>query len=56
LFGCRGNRPALKPEDQLKVKPHEKQIVEGSKVRMEFDIIEVLDYKPSKPSAVKGGS
>ncbi len=31
----------------------EKQVVEGSKARIEFDIIEVLGYKTSKPAKQK---
>ena len=35
--------------DRLKVKLHERQIIEGEKVKMEYEILEVLDYTSSQP-------
>jgi hypothetical protein len=37
-------------QDRLKARVHEKQTIEGSKVKVENDIIEVIDYRPAHPS------
>lgn len=36
-------------DDRLKVKLYERQIIEGSRTRMEYQIIEVLEYIPFVP-------
>jgi hypothetical protein len=40
--------------DRLKVKLHERQIIEGEKVKMEYEILEVIDYTPSQPMQKAG--
>lgn len=40
--------------DRLKVKLHERQIIEGDKVKMEYEILEVIDYTPSQPMQKAG--
>ena len=37
-------------EDRLKVRLHERQVVEGPKTRMEYEIVEVLEYYPANPT------
>jgi hypothetical protein len=37
-------------QDFLKARVHEKQTVEGSKVKVQNEIIEVMDYRPAHPS------